>query len=87
MQFSYSNLNQASNCISLGRNNVLFISIYNVICFSTRNFILWKVDIHFITIKIGIIGTEAIQEQISPGKKTLYMYMVNQIENSNLQLA
>lgn len=75
VQFSYSNLNQASNCISFSWNNVLFISIYNIICFSTRDFILWEVDIHFITVKIGIIGTEAIQEQISPGEEILFLYV------------
>ncbi len=50
------NLNKATNWVTTGRHNVLLVSIYNFICLCPSKFLLGKMDIHLITIKICIVS-------------------------------
>lgn len=63
------NLNKATNWVTTGRHNILLVSIYNFICLRPSKFLLGKMDIHLITIKICIVSA-ATKDEVTQGTRT-----------------
>jgi len=70
-------LNQGSDWITTCRLHILVVGIYNIVSFSTWNFILWKMNINLITVKISIVCTEIMKRSKKKYKQIKQRYSYN----------